>query len=86
MEKIKLHPEAILVTKELSKRSEINSIILSIGENYTYKVVNVGSEVKLLKVGDSIKPKEILSEKIEIDGRDYLYFSHGDSSFYYVKE
>ena len=86
MKKIKLHPEAILVRKELSNKEMRNVVLLSIKENYEYRVVNIGSEVKLLKVGDIIKPKEILAEKIEIDGRDFLYFSHGDSSFYYIQE
>lgn len=87
---IVLPSEAILVKEqkvELKEEVTTNGIIVNIGVNrdVLYKVVAIGIDVKTLKVGDIIKIKDTFAEDIKIGKEDFKFFSHGDSSYYYIQ-
>ncbi len=85
-----LPSEAILVKEqkvELKEEITTNGIIVNIGVNrdVLYKVVAIGIDVKTLKVGNIIKIKDTFAEDIKIGKEDFKFFSHGDSSYYYIQ-
>ena len=85
-----LPAEAILVKEqkvELKEEITTNGIIVNIGVNrdVLHKVVAIGIDVKTLKVGDIIKIKDTFAEDIKIGKEDFKFFSHGDSSYYYIQ-
>lgn len=85
-----LPAEAILVKEqkvELKEEVTTNGIIVNIGVNrdVLYKVVAIGIDVKTLKINDIIKIKDTFAEDIKIGKEDFKFFSHGDSSYYYIQ-
>ena len=85
-----LPAEAILVKEqkvELKEEITTNGIIVNIGVNrdVLYKVVAIGIDVKTLKIGNIIKIKDTFAEDIKIGKEDFKFFSHGDSSYYYIQ-
>lgn len=85
-----LPAEAILVKEqkvELKEEITTNGIIVNIGVNrdVLYKVVAIGIDVKTLKINDIIKIKDTFAEDIKIGKEDFKFFSHGDSSYYYIQ-
>ena len=85
-----LPSEAILVKEqkvELKEEITTNGIIVNIGVNrdVLYKVVAIGIDVKTLKIGNIIKIKDTFAEDIKIGKEDFKFFSHGDSSYYYIQ-
>lgn len=83
---IELNNEAILV-QEVQTKEEVTQggllIISDKSKEKIYKVISIGSKVENLKVGDIIRVKESFGETITIDYKAYLFFPHGDSSYYY---
>ena len=85
-----LPAESILVKEqkvELKEEITTNGIIVNIGVNrdVLYKVVAIGIDVKTLKINDIIKIKDTFAEDIKIGKEDFKFFSHGDSSYYYIQ-
>lgn len=85
-----LPSEAILVKEqkvELKEEITTNGIIVNIGVNrdVLYKVVAIGIDVNTLKIGNIIKIKDTFAEDIKIGKEDFKFFSHGDSSYYYIQ-
>ena len=85
-----LPAEAILFKEqkvELKEEVTTNGIIVNIGVNrdVLYKVVAIGIDVKTLKINDIIKIKDTFAEDIKIGKEDFKFFSHGDSSYYYIQ-